>query len=165
VWTKQPNAHLYIVGKDPAPAVVALGEQPNVTVTGSVPDMRPYLAEAAAAISTVRYGVGIQNKVLEAMAMGTPVVCSMQANSALKTVNGEDILVGDSPEAIAGQIVDLLSSADLRARIGAAGRRFVEKYHTWDSAAAQFEGLYRAAGTVQSPSQVQKMTADPVRGK
>ncbi|MBZ0287216.1 MAG: glycosyltransferase, partial [Anaerolineae bacterium] len=106
VWAKQPDAHLYIVGKDPAPAVIAFGENSKVTVTGSVPDMRPYLAEAAAAISTVRYGVGIQNKVLEAMAMGTPVVCSTQANSALRTINGEDILVGDSPEAIASHILD-----------------------------------------------------------
>ncbi|MEO8611083.1 MAG: glycosyltransferase [Chloroflexota bacterium] len=159
VWAKQPDAHLYIVGKDPSPAVVALGEQPHVTVTGSVPDMRPYLAEAAVAISTVRYGVGIQNKVLEAMAMGTPVVCSKQANSALKTVNGEDILVGDSPEAIANQIVDLLASADLRTRIGTAGRTYVENHHTWDSAAAQFEMLYKAAGAGHSTTQTQKLTA------
>jgi sugar transferase (PEP-CTERM/EpsH1 system associated) len=165
VWTKQPDAHLYIVGKDPSPAVQALGEQAHVTVTGSVPDMRPYLAEAAAAISTVRYGVGIQNKVLEAMAMGTPVVCSAQASSALKTVNGEDLLVGDSAEAIANQIVDLLDSADLRARIGAAGRKYVEKYHTWDSAAAQFEMLYKAADAAQANPQVQKMTADSLSGK
>ena len=76
VWAKQPEVHLQIVGKDPTSAVQALGKQPNITVTGSVPDLRPYLAQAAIAVSTVRYGVGIQNKVLEAMAMATPVVCS-----------------------------------------------------------------------------------------
>jgi sugar transferase (PEP-CTERM/EpsH1 system associated) len=145
VWAKQPDAHLYIVGKDPAPAVRALGEQPHITVTGSVPDIRPYLAEASVAISTVRYGVGIQNKVLEAMAMATPVVCSPQANSALKTVNGRDILVGDTPEAIANHILDLLASADRRAEVGAAGRRYVETYHTWNGGAATLESLYQKA--------------------
>jgi sugar transferase (PEP-CTERM/EpsH1 system associated) len=145
VWAKQPNAQLYIVGKDPAPAVRALGEQPRITVTGSVPDIRPYLAEAAVAISTVRYGVGIQNKVLEAMAMGTPVVCSPQANSALKTVNGRDILVGDTPEAIANHILDLLASAEKREQVGAAGRRYVETYHTWNGGAAILESLYQKA--------------------
>ncbi len=150
VWAKQPNAQLYIVGKDPSPAVVAMGEQPNVTVTGSVPDMRPYLAEAAVAISTVRYGVGIQNKVLEAMAMETPVVCSPQACSALKTENGRDLLVGETPEAIAQHIVDLLTAPEKRAQIGAAGRRYVEAHHSWDSAAARFETLYdKAIGTAE----------------
>jgi sugar transferase (PEP-CTERM/EpsH1 system associated) len=142
VWAQQPEAHLYIVGKDPAPTVQAMGENPHITVTGSVPDMRPYLAEAAVALSTVRYGVGIQNKVLEAMAMATPVVCSPQANSALRTQNGRDILVGDTPEAIAGHILDLLQSPQQRHQIGDAGRKYVETYHTWDSAAVTLETLY-----------------------
>jgi glycosyltransferase involved in cell wall biosynthesis len=121
-----------------------------VTVTGSVPDMRPYLAEAALALSTVRYGVGIQNKVLEAMAMGTPVVCSPQANSALKTQNGQDILVGDGAEAVARHILDLLASAEKRERIGAAGRLYVERYQTWDHAAELLEGMYRKAQQARS---------------
>jgi glycosyltransferase involved in cell wall biosynthesis len=150
VWREQPNARLSIVGKDPSPAVQALGQRPNVTVTGSVPDMRPYLAEAALALSTVRYGVGIQNKVLEAMAMGTPVVCSPQANSALKTQNGQDILVGDGAEAVARHILDLLASAEKRERIGAAGRLYVERYQTWDHAAELLEGMYRKAQQARS---------------
>lgn len=150
VWKTQPDAQLYIVGKDPAPAVQALDELPNVTVTGSVPDMRPYLAEAAVAISTVRYGVGIQNKVLEAMAMGTPVVCSVQANSALKTQNGHDILVGDGPEAIAGHILDLLGSPEKRQQIGDAGRHYVETYHNWDRVGETFISLYQRAKQAQT---------------
>ncbi|MEZ4671839.1 MAG: glycosyltransferase [Anaerolineae bacterium] len=147
VWQEQPAAELYIVGKDPSPAVLALGETPQVTVTGSVPDMRPYLAEAAVALSTVRYGVGIQNKVLEAMAMGTAVVCSPQANSALKTRNGVDILVGDTPEAIARHILDLLADPARRDEIGRAGRAYVESFQTWDHAASLLEELYSAAAT------------------
>ncbi len=145
VWAEQPDAHLMIVGKDPSPAVQALGQHPNITVTGFVPDIRPYLSGAAIAVSTVRYGVGIQNKVLEAMAMGTPVVCSAQASSALKTENGRDLLVGDTPEAIAQHILGLLASPEQRALIGANGRQYVENHHSWDSAAAHLENLYMAA--------------------
>jgi glycosyltransferase involved in cell wall biosynthesis len=145
VWEHQPDASLQIVGKDPAPVIQALGQHPNITVTGFVPDMRPYLAQAAAAVSTVRYGVGIQNKVLEAMAMATPVVCSPQASSALTAQPGRDLLVGATPEAVAEHIVALLSAPAQGAALGAAGRRYVETNHTWDSAAARFERLYEQA--------------------
>lgn len=143
VWKQEPDAELYIVGKDPSPAVQALAEIPRVTVTGSVPDMRPYLAEASIALSTVRYGVGIQNKVLEAMAMSTPVVCSPQANSALKTHNGVNILVGETHEDVAHHIIDLLASPEKRQQIGEEGRSYVEKFQTWDHAASVLETLYR----------------------
>jgi sugar transferase (PEP-CTERM/EpsH1 system associated) len=145
VWKHQPDANLQIVGKDPAPVIQALGQHPNIHVTGYVPDMRPYLAQAAVAVSTVRYGVGIQNKVLEAMAMATPVVCSPQASSALTAQPGRDLLVGETPEAVAEHIVALLNAPAQRAALGAAGRRYVETEHTWDSAAARFEGLYEQA--------------------
>jgi sugar transferase (PEP-CTERM/EpsH1 system associated) len=145
VWKECPNAHLEIVGKDPSPVIQLLGQSPNITVTGYVPDMRPYLAQAALAISTVRYGVGIQNKVLEAMAMGTPVVCSTQASSALRAEHGRDLLVGNTSEEIAQHILDLLKSPEKRASVGQAGRRYVEQHQTWDSAAALFEALYRKA--------------------
>lgn len=149
VWQQRPEAHLKIVGKNPAPVIRMLGDHPRITVTGEVPDMRPYLAQAAAAVSTVRYGVGIQNKVLEAMAMATPVVCSPQACSALKINTGQDLLVGDDPQAIAAHILTLLESSQKRAEIGAAGRRYVEQNQTWDQAARLLEGLYaRAANTV-----------------
>lgn len=145
VWRTQPQAQLYIVGKDPTEEVKALSQIPNVVVTGSVPDMRPYLASAAVALSTVRYGVGIQNKVLEAMAMATPVVCSPQANSALQTRSGEDILVGDSVEAIASHILDLLGSPEKRSQIGSGGRKYVETYQTWDRSVSILENMYAEA--------------------
>lgn len=145
VWSQKPDTKLQIVGKDPAPSVLALAANPNVEVTGSVPDLRPYLAQASIAVSTIRYGVGIQNKVLEAMAMAAPVVCSEQACSALKTVNGQDIRVGQTPEQIANHIIDLLSAPEQRTSLGAAGRRYVERHHTWNSAAAYLEELYTSA--------------------
>lgn len=142
VWQQQPDAHLQIVGKDPSPVIRLLGQHPNITVTGFVPDMRPYLAEAAVAISTVRYGVGIQNKVLEAMAMATPVVCSPQACSALSTQMGRDLLVGETPEAIAGHILQLLNQPETRAALGAAGRQYVERNQSWTRAVELLEEIY-----------------------
>jgi sugar transferase (PEP-CTERM/EpsH1 system associated) len=147
VWQQQPGAHLQIVGKDPTPVIRLLGEHSNISVTGFVPDMRPYLAEAAVAVSTVRYGVGIQNKVLEAMAMATPVVCSPQACSALSTQPGRDLLVGETPEAIAQHILDLLSEPDKRAALGAAGRQYVEQHQTWAHAAQLLEDSYQQVMT------------------
>lgn len=146
VWQTYPNAHLQIVGKDPAPVIQMLGQSPNITVTGYVPDMRPYLAQTAIAVSTVRYGVGIQNKVLEAMAMATPVVCSTQAASALQAENGRDLLIGAHPEALAQHIISLLASAEKRNAIGQAGRHYVEQFQSWDSAAVILENLYQRAG-------------------
>lgn len=145
VWQQEPQTQLYIVGKDPAPAVQAFAQTPNVVVTGSVPDMRPYLASAALSLSTVRYGVGVQNKVLEAMAMATPVVCSPQAVSALKVRNGEDVLVGDTPEAIATHIVDLLRSTEKRQKLGDNARRYVETNQTWDHSVSILENMYTEA--------------------
>jgi sugar transferase (PEP-CTERM/EpsH1 system associated) len=147
VWQQQPDAHLQIVGKDPSPVIRMLGQHPNITVTGFVPDMRPYLAGAAVAVSTVRYGVGIQNKVLEAMAMATPVVCSPQACSALSTQQGRDLLVGDTPAAIAQHILHLLGEPETRAQLGAAGRRYVEQHQTWQRAAELLEILYKHVTT------------------
>jgi sugar transferase (PEP-CTERM/EpsH1 system associated) len=150
VWAKQPDVQLAIVGKDPSPAVQALAAHPGVTVTGSVPDLRPYLARAAIAVSTVRYGVGVQNKVLEAMAMATPVVCSPQASSSLQAQHGRDLLVGDRPDVIAEHILDLLQSPEKRQAIGAAGRRYVEMHQSWDRSIAVLETVYARAVHEQS---------------
>ena len=83
VWRERPSVGLWVVGQSPTRAVQALARDERVKVTGFVPDLRPYLAQAAVAVSPIRYGVGIQNKVLEAMAMGTPVVTSPRACQAL----------------------------------------------------------------------------------
>jgi sugar transferase (PEP-CTERM/EpsH1 system associated) len=155
VWAKQPKAELYIVGKDPAASVEMLAADPRIIVTGTVPDLRPYLASATVAVSTVRYGVGIQNKVLEAMAMATPVVCSTQASSALSTQSRHDILVGDNPQAIADHILTLLADADYRAFIGANGRTYVEAHQSWHAAAAHLETLYSRAQQASSTANSQ----------
>ena len=143
VWQQRPDARLTIVGKDPTAALSALTADSRIAVTGTVPDLRPYLAHATVAVSPMRYGVGIQNKVLEAMAMVTPVVSTPQAITALQVQAGQDLLVADAPQAIAEAVVALLTDDTLRHRIGQAGRRYVETYHDWDTVAEKLEGVYR----------------------
>lgn len=143
VWEGLPEARLFIVGKDPTPALLALTADPRITVTGTVPDMRPYLTQATVAISPIRYGVGIQNKVLEAMAMATPVVSTPQAVSALQVQAGQDVLVAETPETMAQASITLLSDQSLRQRLGQAGRRYVEIHHDWNRAAEKLESIYR----------------------
>ena len=91
IWDQRPETKLWIVGKDPPREIQELGQHPKITVTGTVPDIRPYLQNATIAVAPITYGAGIQNKVLEAMACATPVVASSQAVSALNTISGKDI--------------------------------------------------------------------------
>ncbi|MFW9894131.1 MAG: glycosyltransferase, partial [Candidatus Thorarchaeota archaeon] len=143
VWAERPQVEVFLVGKDPAPVVQDLADDPRVHVTGTVPDIRPHLCRSAVAISALRYSVGIQNKVLEAMAVTTPVVTTSDACRALMAEPGTHLLVGDSAPALAQAVLTLLSDDDQRRRIGKAGRRYVETHHDWDSIAARLECVYR----------------------
>jgi glycosyltransferase involved in cell wall biosynthesis len=146
VWAQRPDARLVIAGSRPTPAVCQLASNHGgrIEVTGYVPDLRTPLQRASVAVAPLLYGAGIQNKVLEAMACGTPVVASPLAVSALSYLQaGTDGLVADTPQAYAKYIVRLLSDDALRERIGAAGRRYVEAHHHWDAVAAQLETIYQ----------------------
>jgi sugar transferase (PEP-CTERM/EpsH1 system associated) len=90
-----PDLRFYIVGSRPAPAVQALGQREGVTVTGTVPDVRPYIAHAAVAVAPLRIARGIQNKVLEAMAMATAVVVSPQALEGIDAEPGSELLLAE----------------------------------------------------------------------
>lgn len=146
IWAGCPQAKLQIVGKDPSQEIRALASNPLIEVVGEVPDIRPYLQNASVALTPIRYGVGIQNKVLEAMACGTPVVSTSQAVSAINVTSGEEILVADAPEEFAKVVCRLLGNAQERHNIGDAGRKYVEKYHNWFNIAGELENVYDQAG-------------------
>ena len=143
VWQRLPEAKLVMAGKDPPAELVALAADPRLTVTGTVPDLRPYLAQASVAVAPMRYGVGIQNKVLEAMAMATPVITTPQTVTALQTRVEQDILVADTPQAMAQLVVNVLTNDALRHRVGQAGRQYVETHHDWQVIAAKLARVYR----------------------
>ena len=142
VWARLPDARLWIVGKDPPADVVKLGEG-RVVVTGTVADIRPFLRKAAIAVAPIQYGVGIQNKVLEALACATPVVATAQAVSALEAQPGCELVVASSPSELSAAIVALLEDRALRDRLGQAGRSFVERRHDWRVVAARLAEIYR----------------------
>jgi sugar transferase (PEP-CTERM/EpsH1 system associated) len=148
VWRERPTARLVIAGKDPSSAVQALGQDRRVTVTGFVNDMRPFLWSGTVAVAPLIYGTGIQNKVLEAMACGIPVVASPTACEGIGAVAGHDLLIGAEDTALATHLVALLRTESLRTNLALAGRRYVTKYHDWDELAKRLVGVYADAQAV-----------------
>lgn len=145
VWVQRPDAKLVIVGKDPKPDVQSLAQHPQVTVTGFVPDLRPYLRQATLAVAPITYGAGIQNKVLEAMACGTPVVASPKAASALRVTSGQELLLAEGADEFAAAILSVLSHPTQHAQLSQAGLHYVQQYHNWNNIAAQLETIYQTA--------------------
>jgi sugar transferase (PEP-CTERM/EpsH1 system associated) len=142
VWSQNPEVKLCIVGKDPPDSIRRLALHSQIHVTGTVDDIRPYLQSATIAVAPITYGAGIQNKVLEAMACGTPVVATSQAVSALSIHPGRDALIENEPRKFAQAILEILSKPDLQHSIGQAGRRYVEKNHRWADITSRLESIY-----------------------
>ena len=132
-----PKLRFYIVGARPAPAVLALGQQNGVVVTGTVPDVRPYIHHGEIAVAPLRIARGIQNKVLEAMAMGRPVVVSPQALEGIEAQPGTDLVLADGAEQHIQVLSSLLAQPD--ARLGAAARATVQTHYSWPSKLARIE--------------------------
>jgi polysaccharide biosynthesis protein PslH len=142
VWARRPDARVVIAGKDPSETVRALSADARITVTGFVDDLRPYFAAATVVAAPLVYGTGIQNKILEAMACGAPVVASPKACEGIDAVEGQDLLVGDGDEAMAGRITELLTYQHLRNRLSINGRRYVASHHDWSVLGRQLEAVY-----------------------
>lgn len=142
VWAHRPEVQVEIVGSAPVQAVRALAERDGrVLVTGYVPDVAQYLQRCTVSVAPIAYGVGIQNKVLEAMACGAAVVATPQAASALQAQAGRELLLAGDAEDFAAAVLRLLQDANLRAAMGQAGRRYVEQQHSWDVIAERYEQL------------------------
>lgn len=132
-----PDATWQIVGRNPPPEVVRLGELPGVTVTGSVPDVRPYLTSSAVAIAPLQIGSGTRVKILEAFAMRKAVVSTNIGYQGLTVESGKQLLIADQPEEFARAVVELLHNPPLRSALGDAGRSLVEAEYSWKSACMQ----------------------------
>jgi sugar transferase (PEP-CTERM/EpsH1 system associated) len=126
-----PDCTLHLVGADPDPVVQQLGRNPAVTVTGYVADLNEYLNRSSVFVAPLRFAAGIQNKALEAMASGRPVVTTSLINQGLGARPGHDILLADDTETMVKQIVTLLRDEGLREQVGQNGRRFVQHNYTW----------------------------------
>ena len=128
---RRPNIKLMIIGADPSPAVRRLGELPGVTVTGSVLDVRPYVRCSALMVAPLNIARGTQNKILEAMAMGVPVVTSRIAAGGVDAVDEQHFLVADSTDDYVRKILRVLEDAGERKRLARAGRARMLSHHAW----------------------------------
>jgi sugar transferase (PEP-CTERM/EpsH1 system associated) len=129
----RPDARFAIVGRKPLRAVTRLTAQPGVIVTGSVPDVRSWLDAADVVVAPLAIGRGVQNKVLEAMAMARPVVASPAAFLGIQAEPGRDLLVAEGAEAQARDILQLLTDPWRAAEVGRSARRRMEVSYRWDA--------------------------------
>ena len=132
VRARRPNVKLLIVGADPTPAVKRLGELPGVTVTGSVADVRPYLHRSALMVAPLNIARGTQNKILEAMASGVPVVTSRVAAGGVDAAPDEHFLVASAPGEYAQAVLQILDNPEQRGRLSSAGRERMLSNHAWN---------------------------------
>lgn len=123
-----PDTRFFMVGMAPSPAVRKLARLPGIIVTGHVPDVRPYLMHAAAAIAPLRLARGVQNKVLEAMAMARPLVATPQALEGLEIEVGIDVLSAEEPHDFAEKVVSVLRSNDVGVLGRSARERIIARY-------------------------------------
>lgn len=126
-----PNPIFSIVGARPPPEVTKLSTRPGVRVTGAVADVRPYVQHAGVVVAPLRIARGVQNKVLEAMAMARPVVATTAAATGIEIETGRDFLRADTPLAIADAIVSLLTAPSDAAALGAQARALMVERYAW----------------------------------
>jgi len=141
VRAAHPNARFSIVGSRPNAAARALGKLEGVTVTGFVDRTQDWLERAAVSVAPLRIARGIQNKVLEAMAMGLPVVGTTSATQGVEGEPGRDFLLAEDPASIAREVIGLLDDPARAAELGARARAFVETNYDWEIVLAPLDEL------------------------
>jgi len=132
------DARLRIVGRNPTAEVQALSKCAGIEVNANVPDVRPYLANSEVAVAPLRIARGVQNKVLESMAAGLPVVATPAALAGLKVEKGSDAICADSVDEWQSAIETLFTDTERRRLIAANGRAYVEKHHNWNQTLTPF---------------------------
>jgi glycosyltransferase involved in cell wall biosynthesis len=136
-----PNAHLWVVGGNPVPEILRWGESNDITVAGSVPDIRQYLRMARVSICPIYLKIGVQTKILEAMACGTPVVTTAAGNHGIGAApSGEGLVVADTPEDFARGVTAMLRDEKWD-RLSALARRFVVDRFSWERSVEILEKL------------------------
>ena len=152
---RHPEARLLLAGARP-PRSLLRRRAGDVSVTGYVPDLRALIAGAAVAVAPLRYAVGVQNKVLEAMACATPVVTTSAAVGDLGFNEGGHGFIADDAAAFAERICWLLDDHRLAGQMGRAGRDYVERHHAIGPLAEQLDQYYQQRLTTQSTRPIQR---------
>jgi hypothetical protein len=149
VWplllARRPDLRLEIVGSRPPRSVRQLDGKNNIQVVGSVPDVRPHLGRAWVALCPVRVRTGTQNKILEAMAMGVPVVATRICCAGLEVEPGKHLLMADTPDEFVSAVESLLDNASLRDHLVQAGRKYIEAHHDGNRSVEELVTVYAEA--------------------
>ena len=149
VWRTHPEARVLLAGATPKKAVRQLASD-KVTITGSVDDIRPCYASARLFVAPMRIGSGLQNKLLEAMAMGVPCITTPLANASLGAVDGKHLLLAADAESLAAAIIRLLDGESLCQSLVANADTFVHENFSWQSAGKQLESVLQHAIAIHS---------------
>jgi glycosyltransferase involved in cell wall biosynthesis len=142
IWEKRPTVRLIVVGKDPPVDIRRLNDGARIHVTGTVGDIRPFLWKSNAAIVPLVYGAGIQNKILEAMATGTPVITNSKVLASLSITPGKELLVADTADEFASCALKLIDNQILGSVVGEAGFQYVTRNHNWVESAGRLGEIY-----------------------
>jgi glycosyltransferase involved in cell wall biosynthesis len=142
VRERRPDATFQIIGKVADDHRTAFESHPGVSCTGFVPDLRPFLAEAACCVVPLRIGGGTRLKILDAWAMGRPVVSTAVGCEGLKTEDGLNIVVRDTPDGFAAALLEVLGDQQSAERLGARGRQTAETHYSWDAIGASLARAY-----------------------
>jgi len=138
-----PGVKLWVIGGNPPPSVEELSGQAGVEVTGYVGDIRPYLNASSVYIAPIRIATGLHAKILEAMAMGLPVVATPQSCEGMGVVDGEHALLAATPGIFADKVAQLMKDKALKKKIAENGRLLVDNNYTSAHAAADLERVYK----------------------
>jgi len=141
VKAKRPNVKLTIIGANPSRAIQKLENLAGVTVTGYVPDVRPYVQRCAVNVAPLNIARGIQNKILESLAIGTPTVASVQAAGAVDAIPGEHFVTGSSAPEYAQALIHLFSDSQERRRYSEAGRKRMLSHHSWEGSMKKLDQI------------------------
>lgn len=134
---------LYIVGRNVTNKVKkVVGNKKNIIITGFVEDVRIFISKATVFICPLKIGTGIKNKLLEAMAMGKPIVSSSIGVEGINVISGKNIMVADEPKEFADAVIKLLENRNIRNTMGINARKVVEKDHNWESLAMKIDEIY-----------------------
>lgn len=149
-----PDTELWIVGKNSSTSLTLLSRDPAVHVMGHVPDLRDYMNQAQIALAPIRIGAGLQNKVLEGMSMSLPMVLTSVANEGIKAIPNKNILIGDTPESFASQVINLLKDNTKRDKIGRAAREFIVNNWSWEKHFDELEKMFYLLTNNDSPPSI-----------
>jgi glycosyltransferase involved in cell wall biosynthesis len=151
ILERRPDVHLSIVGRSPVPEIQALASE-HVTVTGGVPDVRPWLARASALVVPLLIGGGTRLKIVEAMAMDCPVVSTTVGAEGLGLQHREHLLLADGTEDFARAVLELLDAPGEAGAMARRARSYVEDNLTWQTLAERLVSVWRRVAAEHSPA-------------